>query len=43
MCASRVEVHIYDSPERARAFEPEYIIKRDEESLSKLAQSQTSQ
>jgi small subunit ribosomal protein S24e len=43
MCASRVEVHIYDSPERARAFEPEYIIKRDEESLSKLAQTQTSQ
>lgn len=25
---TRVQVHIYDSPERARQFEPEYIIKR---------------
>ena len=33
---SRVELHIYDNPERTRAFEPEYIIKRDEESLSKI-------
>ena len=27
---TRVEVHIYDSPERAKMFEPEYIIKRNE-------------
>jgi len=37
---SRVELHIYDNPERARAFEPEYIVKRDEESLSKILQTQ---
>ncbi|MEM0199525.1 MAG: 30S ribosomal protein S24e [Desulfurococcaceae archaeon] len=34
-----VEAHIYDSAERARKFEPEYIFKRDEESVSKLTQS----
>lgn len=32
-----VEAHVYDSIERARKFEPEYIIKRDEESLSKVS------
>ncbi|MCC6011325.1 MAG: 30S ribosomal protein S24e [Desulfurococcaceae archaeon] len=39
MSVSRVKVHIYENPDRARAFEPEYIIKRDEESLSKLTQT----
>ncbi|MCC6034020.1 MAG: 30S ribosomal protein S24e [Desulfurococcaceae archaeon] len=40
LSVSRVELHVYDNPERARAFEPEYIIKRDEESLSKILQTQ---
>ncbi len=42
MGVSRVEAHIYENPERAKAFEPEYIRKRDEESLSKLSQTPTS-
>ncbi len=27
---TNIEVHIYDSPERAKMFEPEHIIKRNE-------------
>ena len=38
MSVSRVKAHIYETPDRARAFEPEYVIKRDEESLSKVTQ-----
>lgn len=33
---SLVEAHIYDNEERLRLFEPEYVIKRDERSLSKI-------
>lgn len=33
---TRVEVYIYDNIERAKKFEPKHIIKRDEESSSKL-------
>lgn len=36
---SSVEVHIYDDVERAKYFEPEYVIKRDEESYSKVSRS----
>jgi len=43
MGVSTARVHIYESAERARLFEPEHVIKRDEESLSKLAQTQTTQ
>ncbi|MEM4717260.1 MAG: 30S ribosomal protein S24e [Desulfurococcaceae archaeon] len=32
-----VEAHIYDNIDRARAFEPQYIIKRDERSLQKMS------
>lgn len=32
-----VEAHIYDNIERAREFEPEYIIKRDEKSFQKVS------
>ncbi len=41
MGVSIARVHIYESAERARLFEPEYIIKRDDESLSKLTQVKT--
>ncbi|ADV65628.1 SSU ribosomal protein S24E [Desulfurococcus mucosus DSM 2162] len=37
---SLVEAHVYDSEERVKLFEPEYIIKRNEESLQKVSQSQ---
>jgi len=37
---SLVKAHIYDSPERARFFEPEYIIKRNEEGLQSIQQAQ---
>ncbi len=30
MNSTIVEAHIYESPEKAKAFEPEYIIKRNE-------------
>jgi len=30
MGVSNVEVHIYDTPERAKAFEPPHVIKRNE-------------
>lgn len=33
---SVVEAHIYDDEKRLRLFEPEYVIKRNEESLSKI-------
>lgn len=33
MGVSRAHVHIYDSVDRLKEFEPEYIIKRDEQSL----------
>lgn len=33
---TRVEVHIYDSPERAKMFEPEHIIKRNEYAVQGL-------
>mgnify|MGYP001772545182 CR=1 FL=1 len=36
---SVVEAHIYDSAERAKKFEPEHIIKRDEESMSKVSEA----
>ncbi|MEL9909102.1 MAG: 30S ribosomal protein S24e [Desulfurococcus sp.] len=36
---SLVEAHIYDSEERVKLFEPEYIIKRNEESLQKITQA----
>lgn len=35
-----VEAHIYDDLSRAKLFEPEYIIKRDEQSIQKLSSSQ---
>ncbi len=35
------EVHIYDSPERARLFEPKHILKRNEYALASIqAQSE---
>lgn len=34
---SLVEAHIYESEERARLFEPEFIIKRNEEALQKIS------
>lgn len=34
-CETVVEAHIYNNAERAKKFEPEYIVKRDEESLKK--------
>lgn len=37
---STVEAHIYDSEERLRLFEPEYLLKRDEESLAKIQAQQ---
>ncbi len=37
---TRVEVHIYDSPERAKLFEPEYIIKRNEYATQALSLQQ---
>lgn len=37
---SIIEAHIYSSQERAKLFEPEYIIKRDEESYKKVAGAQ---
>ncbi len=40
MGVSLVRAHIYDSPDRARYFEPEYIVKRNEEALQKLQQAQ---
>ncbi len=36
---SFIEAHVYDNTERARKFEPEYIVKRDEESLSRFSQA----
>lgn len=36
---SSIEVHIYDDVERAKYFEPEYVIKRDEESYGKVSKS----
>ncbi len=33
---TRVEAHIYDSPERAKLFEPEHIIKRNEYAIQGL-------
>ncbi|WFO76033.1 30S ribosomal protein S24e [Desulfurococcaceae archaeon MEX13E-LK6-19] len=33
---TKVEAHIYDSPERAKMFEPEYIIKRNEYAVQGL-------
>lgn len=36
---SLVEAHVYDSEDRVKLFEPEYIIKRNEESLQKVASS----
>jgi len=35
---SKIHVHVYDSYERARQFEPEYIIKRNETALQSLQQ-----
>lgn len=32
-----IEAHIYNSRDRARLFEPEYTIKRDEESMRKVS------
>ncbi len=37
---TRVEVHIYDSPGRAKLFEPEYIIKRNEYATQALSLQQ---
>ena len=37
-CETLVEAHIYNSVERAKKFEPEHIIKRDEGSLKKVSQ-----
>ena len=37
---TRVEAHIYDSPERAKLFEPEYIIKRNEYATQALSLQQ---
>ncbi|MEM0506813.1 MAG: 30S ribosomal protein S24e [Thermosphaera sp.] len=37
---SRVEAHVYDDASRVKLFEPEYIIKRNDESLQKIQQSQ---
>ncbi|WP_440059021.1 30S ribosomal protein S24e [Thermogladius sp. 4427co] len=38
---SNVKVFIYNSAERARMFEPEYIIKRNEEAMQKVAGQQS--
>ncbi|MEM0001315.1 MAG: 30S ribosomal protein S24e [Desulfurococcaceae archaeon] len=35
-----VEAHVYDSVERAKLFEPEYVVKRDEESFKKISATQ---
>jgi small subunit ribosomal protein S24e len=35
-----IEAHIYDSIDRAKLFEPEHIVKRDEESLKKVTTTQ---
>mgnify|MGYP001772651058 CR=1 FL=1 len=40
LCETTVEAHIYNSLERAKKFEPEYIAKRDEESLKKTSTTQ---
>jgi len=37
---SLIKAHIYDSPERAKFFEPEYIIKRNEEDSQNNQQAQ---
>ena len=37
---SIIEVHVYNSVERAKLFEPEHIVKRDEESMSKTTTQQ---
>lgn len=37
---SKVEAHVYDDPSRVKLFEPEYIIRRNDESLQKIQQSQ---
>ncbi len=37
---TRVEVHIYDSPDRAKLFEPEYVIKRNEYATQALSLQQ---
>jgi small subunit ribosomal protein S24e len=35
---SRVEAHVYDDASSVKLFEPEYIIKRNDESLQKVQQ-----
>lgn len=37
---STVKAHLYDSEDRLRLFEPEYLLKRDEESLAKIQAQQ---
>lgn len=39
MGVSKVKVHIYDSAERAKQFEPEYVIKRNEEQPKQAEQA----
>jgi len=36
-CETLIEAHVYDDAERARKFEPKYIVERDEESLKKMS------
>ncbi|MEM2025061.1 MAG: 30S ribosomal protein S24e [Desulfurococcaceae archaeon] len=36
ICETTVEAHLYESEDRAKKFEPNYLAKRDEESLNKI-------
>jgi small subunit ribosomal protein S24e len=38
-----IEAHIYNSLNRAKLFEPEHLIKRDEESYKKITETQIQQ
>jgi small subunit ribosomal protein S24e len=38
-----IEAHIYNSLNRAKLFEPEHLIRRDEESYKKITETQTQQ